>query len=371
MNKINVVDLFAGAGGLSYGFYHDEAFNIVCANELKYDMAQTYKLNHPDIKMYNKDIKDFSIIDLQNDFNILSEEIDLVIGGPPCQSYSTAGKRLMDDPRGKLFKEYYRILKELNPKMFLFENVRGLLSMDNGKLIDTIISLFESLGYKVKYNLLNSADFGVPQKRKRVIIIGSKLPFEFKFPNPTHSDDITSGLLPYLTIEDAIGDLPFIAANESSDKYATPPKNDFQRYMRRNSNNKLTEHKSSKHKQELIALMEKLPEGGSPDDVPEEFRPKKRFGNSHSRLYWNKPYATLTRYFGNPGSYRCIHPKANRALTTREGARIQCFPDDYIFYGSISSKNLQIANAVPCLLSVVLKDSIKEYFHANICTESQ
>ena len=145
MKKIKVLDLFSGVGGLSFGFAHDDMFEIVAANEILPDMAKAYELNHPTVKMYCKDIKDFSITDLKTDFNIKKGDIDLIIGGPPCQAYSTVGKRLIDDPRGKLFQEYYRLLKEINPKVFLFENVKGLLSMQKGELLKTIISLFKSL----------------------------------------------------------------------------------------------------------------------------------------------------------------------------------------------------------------------------------
>ncbi len=141
--KIKIVDLFAGVGWLSYGFAHDDNFEIVAANEILPNMAKAYELNHPNVKMYCKDIKDFGISDLENDFWIKKGEIDLIVWWPPCQAYSTVGKRLIDDPRGKLFQEYYRVLKELEPKVFLFENVKWLLSMQWWELLKTIISLFE------------------------------------------------------------------------------------------------------------------------------------------------------------------------------------------------------------------------------------
>ena len=145
-----VIDLFAGVGGLSYGFAHDEEFEILAANEILKPMAQAYSKNHPSVKMYNKDIKDFSIDDLTKDLGVKKGDIDIVVGGPPCQAYSTVGKRSIDDPRGKLFQEYYRILTELNPKLFVFENVKGLLSMQGGDLIKNITSLFESVGYHMQ-----------------------------------------------------------------------------------------------------------------------------------------------------------------------------------------------------------------------------
>ena len=367
--KIKIIDLFAGVGGLSYGFTHDSAFEIVAANEILPNMAKAYELNHSKVKMYRKDIKEFGINDLQNDFEIKEGEIDIVVGGPPCQAYSTVGKRIIDDPRGKLFQEYYRVLKEIKPKVFLFENVKGLLSMQGGELLATIISLFESLDYKVTYKVLNAADFGAPQIRERIIIIGTKLKTDFFYPEPTHfnPDDNNGNLLfnylkPYLTLSDAISDLPFIKSGEESFEYSSDPKNDFQREMRKNAPQILQDHNAPKNNRNLIEIMENLPDGGTPFDLPEELRPKSGFANTYCRLWWNRPCTTITRNLSTPSSSRCIHPKAPRPLTTREGARIQCFPDDYIFFGSRSDKNLQIGNAVPTFLSSALKESIKKHF---------
>jgi len=369
MKKIKIIDLFAGVGGLSYGFTHDDNFEIIAANEILPDMAKAYELNHPSVKMYCKDIKDFGIKDLEKDFNIKKGEIDLVIGGPPCQAYSTVGKRLIDDPKGKLFQEYYRILKKINPKVFLFENVKGLLSMQKGELLKTIISLFESLNYKVKFKVLNSANYGVPQVRERVIIIGTKFNKNFKYPKITHTDNennlFNKDLKSFLTLSDAISDLPFINSNEESFEYSSEPKNEFQKIMRKNAPDKIMDHNAPKNNDNLVKIMELLPDGGTPKDLPEELRPRSGFGNTYCKLWWNRPITTITRNLSTPSSSRCIHPKTPRPLTTREGARIQCFPDDYIFYGSRSSKNLQIGNAVPTFLSIALKNSIKKHFGEN------
>lgn len=368
IKKIKIIDLFAGVGGLSYGFAHDDNFEIVAANEILPNMAKAYELNHPSVKVYCKDIKDFGIEDLKKDFGIKKGEIDLIVGGPPCQAYSTVGKRLIDDPKGKLFQEYYRILKELDPKVFLFENVKGLLSMQGGELLKTIILLFESLGYKVVYKVLNSADYGAPQVRERVIIIGTKLNTKFNYPEPTHYNPeegktlLTNELKPYLTLAEAISDLPFIKSSEESFEYSTEPANEFQKLMRKNAPEKLMDHNAPNNNENLVKIMENLPDGGTPNDLPEELRPKSGFANTYCRLWWNRPSTTITRNLSTPSSSRCIHPKAPRPLTTREGARIQCFPDNYVFFGSRSDKNLQIGNAVPTFLSSALKDSIKKHF---------
>lgn len=372
MNKkegLKVIDLFSGVGGLSYAFAHDKNFQIVAANEILPNMAKAYSLNHPLVKVYAEDIRGFSLVGISNDLNISEDEIDIIVGGPPCQAYSTVGKRLIDDPRGKLFQEYYRVLKEFNPKFFLFENVRGLLSMQNGELFDTIISLFESLGYKVTYKLLNAADYGAPQIRERVVIIGSKLKTNFSFPEPTHyNPEENPGLFsrakrPYLTLEEAISDLPFIKSGDESFEYATKPNNDFQKEMRNNAPEKLMDHNSPKNGDKLVKIMELLPDGGTPQDLPESIRPKSGFANTYCRLWWNRPSTTVTRNLSTPSSSRCIHPRAPRPLTTREGARIQCFPDNYQFFGSRSDRNLQIGNAVPTVLSEALAKSILSNFN--------
>lgn len=370
--KLKVIDLFSGVGGLSYGFAHDDNFEIVAANEILPNMAKAYSLNHPTAKVYAEDIKDFSADKVEKDLGIKASEIDIIVGGPPCQAYSTVGKRLIDDPRGKLFQEYYRVLKEFNPKLFLFENVKGLLSMQDGELLKTIISLFESLGYKVKYKLLNAADYGAPQIRERVIIIGSKLKTEFEYPEPTHYNPenennlFKNSLKPYLTLEEAISDLPFIKTNEESFEYANEPQNEFQSLMRKNAPEKLMDHSSPKNNDKLVKIMESLPDGGTPEDLPESLRPTSGFKNTYCRLWWKRPSTTITRNLSTPSSSRCIHPKAPRPLTTREGARIQCFPDDYQFYGSRGDRNLQIGNAVPTFLSCAIAKAILNNFNRSI-----
>lgn len=361
-----VVDLFAGVGGLSYGFAHDSDFCIIAANEILKPMAIAYSLNHPTVKVYNKDVKDFSLDDLTNDFGIKKGDIDIVIGGPPCQAYSTVGKRLIDDPRGKLFQEYFRVLSEIRPKIFVFENVKGLLSIQNGALFSQILSLFQSIGYFVKWEVLNAADYGTPQIRERVIIVGSLIDDKFEYPLPTHRDAANTNLYnahlnPYITLGEAIGDLPPIKSGEKCSIYNSTPQTEYQKEMRKGATAELADHETPKNNEKLIKLMEALPDGGTPQDIPEELRPSSGFANTYCKLWWDKPSTTITRNLSCPSSSRCIHPRAARPLSTREGARLQGFPDTYIFYGTRSEKNLQIGNAVPTQLSSALKDSIKLY----------
>lgn len=363
---MKIIDLFSGAGGLSYGFAHDDFFEIVAAVEILPDMAMTYMSNHNNTKVYNTDISNFNKKLFSKDFG--RTKIDIVVGGPPCQAYSTVGKRLLDDPRGKLFQEYYRILEEFKPDFFIFENVKGLLSMDGGNLLNNIIMLFSKLGYNVKYKLINAADYGVPQIRERVIITGTLKNKKYEYPKPTHTNEIglfNTNLKPWLTMEDALSDLPLIENGCKSSNYEKKPQNEFQKFLRINNPKEILDHESSKNGDHLLEMMRHLPQGGTLKDIPEKIRPLNAFPNSYSRLWWKKPSTTITRNLGTPSSARCIHPIVNRALTTREGARLQSFPDHYIFTGSRSSKNLQIGNSVPPILSIHLAKSVKEYFTFN------
>lgn len=346
MKKYNVVDLFAGVGGLSYGFSALPDFNIVAANEIEKDISIAYTLNHPEVNMMNCDISELTKEKLKE---VLGDtKIDLVVGGPPCQSYSTLGKRQMDD-RANLFMQYKRILSILKPRAFVFENVVGILSMDKGRLFKNIEKEFSELGYVLKYKVLNAVDYGVPQQRERVILVGMLNENNYEYPKPTHGE----GLIPYVRLCDAIGDLPVIKSGEESNNYAHPIDNCFLKFVRNNST-ELTEHKAPKNGEHLIRIMEALQDGQSKDDLPGDIRPKSGYGNTYAKLWWEKPSTTITRNFACPSSSRCIHPRDSRAMSIREGARLQSFPDDYKFYGSDSMKRLEIGNAVPPLLSTVI-----------------
>ena len=351
MKQYNVIDLFSGVGGLSYGFSKIPQFKILLANEIEKDIAIAYKLNHPNVEMLNCDIRNLTEDVLNKVLN--GKSVDIIAGGPPCQSYSTLGKRQMDD-RANLFKEYKRILNILKPNIFIFENVVGILSMDNGKLFTKIQNEFKQLGYELKYKILNAADFGVPQQRERVLIVGVKGVNNFIYPTPTHGKN----LKPYVTVKDAINDLPILSSGEMSKQYRTDPINEFQNFVRQGSTTFVTEHESPKSSEHLIKIMKTLKDGESKKDLPINIRPKSGYGNTYAKLWWNKPSTTITRNFACPSSSRCIHPRDSRALSIHEGARLQSFPDDYIFYGTKTMKRLEIGNAVPPLLSLAIANQV-------------
>lgn len=351
MSKYNIVDLFAGVGGLSYGFSKMPQFDIIAANEIEKDISIAYTLNHPNVKMLNCDINELNEEML---FNALDgKKVDIVVGGPPCQSYSTLGKRQMDE-RANLFMQYKRILTILQPRAFVFENVVGILSMDKGRLFQQIKSEFEELGYILKHCVLDAVDFGVPQHRERVILVGFKDNNDFIYPTPTHGD----GHKPYVTLKDAIGDLPILKSGQTKDFYQAMPDNDFLKFVRANNFEIVTEHSAPKNGAHLVRIMEALKDGQSKNDLPEDIRPKSGYGNTYAKLWWERPSTTITRNFACPSSSRCIHPRDSRAMSIREGARLQSFPDDYKFYGSDGMKRLEIGNAVPPLLSVAIAKQI-------------
>lgn len=357
---MRVVDLFSGVGGIALGFQEIEGFNTIFANDVDPDMCKSFQLNFPDKLMVCKSIADLDFKSLAN-----GKDVDVIVGGPPCQAYSTSGKRLLEDPRASLYIQYHRALKELRPKIFIYENVKGLLSMSDGMLFEELTELFASLGYKIQAKVLNAADYGVPQERERVIVVGTAPGITFNYPEPTHrskfnSISLFSESLPlHITLGEALGDLPLIKAGEKCEEYISNPQNSYQEKMR-GLCNKLHDHESPQHGEDLLRVIRNVPEGGIKKDIPEEFRPKSGFPNSYGRLWWDRPATTITRNLGTPSSARCIHPKCDRALTTREGARLQSFPDNFIFYGSRAKKNLQIGNAVPPLLASALARKVAE-----------
>ena len=362
MKQYNIIDLFAGVGGLSYGFSVLPEFNIIAANEIEKDISIAYKLNHPDVKMLNCDINNLTEDVLKKALD--GKKIDIVVGGPPCQSYSTLGKRQMDE-RANLFMQYKRVLKILQPQAFVFENVVGILSMDKGRLFKQIQYEFEEIGYTLQHQVLNAVNFGVPQHRERVILVGFKGENNFIYPTPTHGE----GLKPYVTLKDAIGDLPVLESGEKKSNYSCATSNEFLKFVRNNATDYVEEHSAPKNGEHLIKIMKALKDGQSKNDLPEDIRPKSGYGNTYAKLWWEKPSTTITRNFACPSSSRCIHPRDSRAMSIREGARLQSFPDDYKFYGSDGMKRLEIGNAVPPLLSTAIAKQMLEALRKIEATE--
>jgi DNA (cytosine-5-)-methyltransferase len=372
---MRIVDLFSGAGGLTFGFYYNlihnefivnEECDIIFANEYDKAAAEAFSVNFPDINMINDDIRN-----LGEDYIrelIGKEEVDLIIGGPPCQSYSTIGKRIYDD-KAKLYNEYYRMLSIIKPRMFLFENVKGMLSMrdENGKyIIDDIKEKFanmvDGLGYKIYHKVLNAVDYGVPQQRERVFIIGVRndLDIMWNFPVPLEIERIT--------LKEAVSDLPVVASGEEAEGYGVlNPQNEYQLLMRGN-NEILTCHFVSEYGEKIQTIINNVIEGEGRNYINklvdegvlgENYRLTSGYNNTYGRLYADQPCTTITNNMSTPSGLRCIHYEQNRALTPREGARIQSFPDWFQFIGKKREIMTQVGNAVPPLLACRLAEQIK------------
>ena len=309
---------------------------------------ETFKRNHPFSTILQGDLFQIGAKELYE----IEKEIDCVIGGPPCQAFSTVGKRALDDERALLVKEYARIIKEVKPQIFVFENVKGFPSFAKGQLLNEILDTFDSLGYETDYGVLNAVDYGAPQYRERFIIMGS-LGRKISLPKKT-----TAGK-PF-TFMDAVGDLPPLSAGKSSDRYADEPQNELQRYYRRKNPVRLTEHVAKNHSEKLLEMMRYLPEGKSAHevDLPNFLKPTSGYKNTYKRIWRDRPAPTITRNFCVPSSSNCIHPTQNRALTLREAARLQTFPDDFEFYGSDTDKRIQVGNAVPPFLGKAIGETI-------------
>ena len=340
--RFTAVELFAGAGGLSLGL-ENSGLSVVLANEIMPDFAATLIQNHPNTCVLTGDIHD---IDFKKEIRRLDvSSVDVVSGGPPCQGFSTIGSKNRRDPRNSLFYEYLRAVSELKPRYTVFENVAGFRNLYGGFAFETLKSELELLGYDIEAGLLNAADYGAPQFRQRTIVIGSRrgLP-KVHLPVPTH--DEKPGLTPYVTLMDAIGDLPPLSAGDSISTYQCAPKTPYQRIMR-GRETILTEHNAARYGERMQEILRTIPPGGSVNDLPKRLRPASYYSNTYARLLPDQPSFTITRNFGTPSSSRCVHPFQPRALSTREGARLQGFPDKYQFVGGKQSKNLQIGNAVP------------------------
>lgn len=355
--RLYAIDLFSGAGGLSLGM-EEAGISIVLANEIEPDFAKTHELNHVNTKLINRDIYQ---VDFSAELRALrmSEKIDIVCGGPPCQGFSTVGKKEFTDPRNSLFAQFLRAVDEVRPRFVLFENVAGFKRMYKGEIYKVLIEELESRGFNTISSVLNAKNYGLPQSRERTIVLGwlhGENPIEF--PQITHGDKSSiTRLTPYLTLMDAISDLPKLTPGGAQQFYASAPHNDYQQKLRVGTKN-LTEHNCANYGDKMRVVLELIPPGGSVLDLPLELRPKSYFHNTYARLHPDVPSPTITRNFGTPSSSRCVHPYQNRALSTREGARLQGFPDAYVFFGAKGSKNLQIGNAVPPIFGEILAKQI-------------
>lgn len=357
----NVVSLFSGGGGLDLGFIN-AGYRIIWAIDINANAVETYKANvGPHIIR-----ADISSID-DRDF----PQAEVVIGGPPCQSFSLAGNRHVEDARGQLVWKYIHIIQKIRPELFVFENVTGLMSARNSrgeKIVELLKTAFQEIGYRVSMQIVNAADYGVPQRRKRVIIVGLRNGKEFKFPDATHNET-GDGLEKYVSVEEALGDLPKAIDDENGRvEYAEVPQNDYQRRMR--GTGSITEHFVPKMSMLDKYICSHVRPGGNYMDIPPEVKSERirrlqREGGHttcYGRMLPDKPSYTINTYFNRPNVGCNIHYREDRLITVREALRLQSFPDSYeIVSSSKQGRNLIVGNAVPPLLAEAIAKELGKY----------
>lgn len=350
-SKFTLIDLFAGVGGLSLGF-EQEGFQVILANEYDPSIAEAYVRNRNTPNMIVEDIRKLPV---QETFGKYKNKITVVVGGPPCQGYSQKGKRkTIHDERNFLFRYFVDVVREVEPSYFVMENVPNLLTSEGGYFKNEIIALFKEMGYNVNASVLCASDYGVPQDRHRAFIIGKKggsnlVQMPDKIPGKT-------------TVWDAISDLNYLQSGEGSEiqEYITKPESEYQRLMRADSD-VLTGHVATKHSKITLERLSMIPPKGGKEYLPPEHITKSIYSGTWTRMDADDVSVTITTRFDTPASGRFTHPYLNRAITVREAARIQSFPDKFHFYGTKTSQMKQVGNAVPPLLAkAVAKAIIKD-----------
>lgn len=349
-----VIDLFCGAGGLSEGF-RQAGCSVLFGNDNDEQAGLTFQQTHPEAHFSSAPVDELNVSDILDRTQLAVGDLDILVGGPPCQAYSVYNhQRGVNDVRSRLFEEYLRIVDSLRPKWIVMENVTGITSISNGAIVEEIFRRLSKLGYYVEARVLRAEDFGVPQERRRIFFVGNRVGADVRFPAATHGPQAT----PYVTIWDALGDLPSIenGGGHSKQSYNTPPLSTFQRYARSESTTVLN-HVAPRLSPRNIERLKYIPIGGSWRDVPFELLPagmKRAKRSDHTKRYGRMDPSKLsctilTKCDIHWGAY--IHPYDDRAITVREAARLQSFPDHYVFHGSRTEQYVQVGNAVPPLLA--------------------
>jgi len=348
-----ILDMFAGAGGISCGLEQIEGFKTVLATDFNEPALKTFKYNHPDAECVLGDITDINIkekvVNLSKKF-----KVNMIVGGPPCQGFSNKGKKLgLADERNFLFLEYIDMVEKIKPEIFIIENVKNMVSCADGYFINEIVTTFKNMGYNIDYRILNASNFGVPQTRERTIIIGSKS-FKFDF------DDLTQEEYKKVTVRDAISDLSYLNSGEGNmvSEYKNNSESDYQKMLRNVNDNKLYNHKATNHSDIALKKLALIPPEGNKSDLPKELHGNQKFKTTWSRLEWDKQSPTIDTRFDTPSNGKNSHPYLDRSITPREAARIQSFPDGYRFLGRKTEICKQIGNAVPPLLAKAIGKAI-------------
>jgi DNA (cytosine-5)-methyltransferase 1 len=363
---LTAVDLFSGAGGLSLGF-ENAGYKIIFAVENDVHSAKTYRENRKfkNAEVILSDISKINFLDILKRLKLKRGEIDILLGGLPCQGFSIANMktRNMDNPKNSLFIEFLRAVKEIYPKWILFENVSGILNFEKGKVIETLNAELGKRGYSCTWYIVNAAEFGVPQIRKRFFLIGNRIGINYSFPHPIYGIERK----PYVSIREAISDLPKLEngnrINCLTYQYNGSLLSKFQRKMRKDWNkNECMNNQVTKNSDLIVKRYKYIPPGGNWQNIPEYlmYNYKNKI-NCHSGIYkrlkWNEPSIVISNFRKN----MLIHHEQDRGLSVREAARLQSFPDWYVFYGKLGSQQQQVADAVPPILAEILGDRIKKY----------
>ena len=355
--RYTCLDLFSGAGGLSRGFY-DAGYNVVLGVDFDDAALKTFKANHGNAEAMKLDLFDHANIDVIIDFlkkkNI---KLDVLVGGPPCQGFSVAGPRDMNDKRNTLYTAMVKLAERVKPQVVVLENVPGMVQTNGGIGAKRVVEDFAKIGYRMVPKLLYAPDYGLPQIRKRVFFVGLRDgDKDFVFPTPTVDKEH------YITCEEAIGDLPSLQTDageiiygEDVQDYVMTPQNDYQRKMRARSQN-VQNHIGSIPIEKTRKMISLVPEGKNYKALPEEYQGIYKYHEALTRYNSKKPSLTI-----NTGHRSHFHYKWNRIPTVRESARLQSFPDDFIFYGNKSEQYRQVGNAVPPMLGQVVAEAILPY----------
>jgi DNA (cytosine-5)-methyltransferase 1 len=352
-SKLTYVDLFAGGGGLSVGL-ENAGYGLVHAVEVDEDARETFAANRNSVSKADLtgDIRDVESDDITEEVG--SESVDLVAGGPPCQGFSEVVSPDGSDERNHLFTHFIDWVDKLSPKAALFENVRGMENTADGKFLDAVKKSFNNIGYNVTTRIVTSSDFGVPQHRRRLVVLAYERP---QLTHPLEGFELDPVETP--SVMDGIGDLPKVAPGTEVTEYGQTPETVLQEDLRGDSET-LTEHEAAGHSEEMVEMISHIPDGGNRTAIPDELQPSSGYHNSYSRLDSTEPAVAITSNMSKPSSARCIHPFEDRGLTPREGARLQTFPDEYEFHGGLVARRQQIGNAVPPYLAEALGYYLKQ-----------
>jgi len=350
-NVLTVVDLFSGCGGFSYGF-ETAGYEVLLGVDNDDAALETFRKNHRNSKALNLDLAEESVVDRIAD-ELGGKKVDVIIAGPPCQGFSLTGPRIADDARNRLFLAVFRVADRLRPAAIVIENVPGLAGLYGGNARTAILKEFARHGYSVpEPQVLFAPDYGVPQIRRRLFFVGLQTGLgTFAFPAPTHEPS------DYVSCGDAISDLPARAVDigREIDSYNGGPDSDYQRIMR-NGDTVLYNHVATRHMAHVIDVISQVPEGGNHKDLPKGVGESRRFNEAWTRYHSRKPSKTI-----DTGHRNHFHYKHNRVPTIREMARLQSFPDRFVFFGSKTQQNRQVGNAVPPLLGFHIANQLREF----------